>query len=209
VLPIRQHRAIWGFAPSNRICDPHAPAVLTGRSSWMPTRHGAATAAAPRHLGFCSSAGNPRLGPPHSSAGVGEKLPPFTVVPPWPNRPIWSFTESPRIRSSMQTCGPAQNYLPFCAEDRAFAMVLRGKEIRNVTPARVSGHVRTDLERSLLTAVSRRTHRCESVSGDRHCVRRRAKQRRMVISVPECRTDKMSPIAATGRTELYGAAGTT
>jgi len=117
---MRQHRAIWSFTASKRICDPIDAAILTGRSQWTPTRHGAATAAAPRHLGFCSSAGNPRLGPPHSSAAVGERWPPFTVVPRWPYRPIWSFTESPRIRSSMQRAGFLRSTLHFAPRIERF-----------------------------------------------------------------------------------------
>jgi hypothetical protein len=73
VLPRWQHHAIWAFASWTRICGPSAAAILALRLRCLLTCHGAGTVAAPCHLGFCPSAGNPRLRPPHSSTGVGER----------------------------------------------------------------------------------------------------------------------------------------
>jgi hypothetical protein len=147
-MPRWQHRAIWGYATWNRICGPISASILTVCSRWMLTSHGAAAAAAPCHLGFCSAeanlpswpstvvsrmsiacgdaaaaapcdlgfchfAGNPRLRSLRSPAGVGEGRPPLTVVPRWHHRPIWNFTESPRIGSSMQRAGPRRSTFHF------------------------------------------------------------------------------------------------
>jgi hypothetical protein len=129
VLPRWQHRAIWGFAASNIICDPDAVAVLAGRSRWMPTCDGAATAAAPCHLGICPSAGNPRLGEslPRTAALIDQRWREMitvhgcaTVAPP----SHLEFYRKPENQFADATCGPSKIYLPFCAEDRAFAIVL-------------------------------------------------------------------------------------
>jgi hypothetical protein len=89
--------------------------------SFADVDRGDAAAATPCHLEFFHFTGNPRPEAPHSSTGVGEVTTVHgcaTVAPP----SHLEFYRKPETQVVDAPFGPAQNYLPLCAEDRGFAI---------------------------------------------------------------------------------------